>query len=54
MGMGHVGSNFSVAVLKNAYEPGATGLHHGIVSLPEDVLEFVSLVESFVESHACA
>ena len=51
LGMGHVGSSFSVSVLKNAYDPGA-GSQHGIVSLPEDVLEFVSIVESFVESHA--
>ena len=36
-------------VLKNAYDPGVLG-QEGIVSLPDDVLELISVVETFVAS----
>ena len=35
-------------VLKNAYEPGTLGSHDGIVTLPDDVLDLISVVENFV------
>ena len=41
-------------VLKNAYDPGVLGRQEGIVSLPDDVLELISVVETFVASSEAA
>jgi hypothetical protein len=41
-------------VLKNAYEPGVLGSHDGIVTLPDDVLELISVVETWIASEGAA
>ncbi len=45
MGLGHSLEGYAVAVLKNSYEPAALGAHDGIVSVPDDVLDLIRLVE---------
>ena len=43
-------SHLRAQVLKNAYEPALLGRLDGIVTLPDDVLELISVVEAAVGS----
>lgn len=50
VGLANTKFHYTISILKNAHEPGVLGAHDGIVSLPDDVLDLIAIVESSISS----